>query len=124
RNFQLDMSKATIYGKMHNWDRAVEVYDGILSKIQARQNGYDRLRQERVYYELGQAHVNRLQFDQAVNAFTRVVSSNKSTVDEQAGSHMWLGKIFDSGGQRPKAIEQYNAVLKLNCDQGYKDEAH
>jgi hypothetical protein len=52
-----------------------------------------------------------------------VAHSDKATVDEQGDSNLWLGKIYDSGGQRQKALDQYNAALKLDCNQEIRDEA-
>ena len=122
-NFQLELTKAAVYGKMKNWDEATRVYGQILAKIQAKKNGYDRLREELVYHQIGKSNVNRLKLDEAVAAFSHVVASDKSTADEKADSHNWMGMIFDSRNERAKAVEQYNAVLKLNCDPGYKDTA-
>jgi tetratricopeptide (TPR) repeat protein len=123
RNFQLEISKAAIYGKLKNWDEATRVYGQILAKVQARKNGYERLREEFVYHELGKSNVNRLKLEEAIAAFSKVTTSEKSTVDEKADSYVWLGMIFDSRNERSKAVEQYNAVMKLNCDDGYKDTA-
>ena len=55
--------------------------------------------------------------------FERVVSSGDASPDEKAGAHLWLGKIFDSKKERAKAVEQYDLVLKLDCDPGLKEEA-
>ncbi len=123
RNFQLELSKATIYLKMKNWDKAAEVYASVLAKLQAKRDGYDRLREELVHYEAAKNDVNRLKLDEAVTGFNKVVASSKSTVDEKADSYIWLGRIFDSRNDRKKAVEQYNAVLKLNCDKEYLDAA-
>jgi predicted Zn-dependent protease len=124
RNFQLEITKAAIYGKMKNWNRAIEVYQHIMSKVQARQDGYERLRPEKVYFEIGLGNVHRLHLDDAIAAFDHVVRGEKATSDEKASSHVWLGKIFDSRGERQKALQQYNAVLTLDCDPETKDEAN
>jgi tetratricopeptide (TPR) repeat protein len=124
RNFLFEMSKASIYGKMGNWTQAVAVYEQVAAKVEKKQNGYERLRQERVYLEIGKSNVNRLNLDAAVRAFSRVISGAAATMDEKADSHIWLGRIFDSRHERPKAVEEYNAVLKLDCDDEYKDTAH
>jgi tetratricopeptide (TPR) repeat protein len=123
RNFQLEMSKANIYRKMKNWDQADQVYGNIIAKIQAKQDGYDRLREERVYYERGKSNVFGSKTNDAISAFNHVVSASKATANEKADSYVWLGRIFDSINDRTKAVEQYNAVLALNCDAEYKDAA-
>ncbi len=123
RNFQLEMSKASVYGKMKDWTQAIQVYQHILSRIQARQNGYDRLRPELVYGHLGVADVNQGRSDDAIAAFNKVVDS-KSDDNEKADAYLWLGKIYDSLNKREQATEQYNAILKLNCKKQYQDDAH
>jgi tetratricopeptide (TPR) repeat protein len=123
RNFLFEMSKASIYGKMQKWDDAVHVYEQILTKVQARKDGYDRLRPEKVYYALGETNVHRLQLDAAVKAFTSVVDSKDATPNEKADAHLWMGKIYDSGNERAKAIQQYDAILALKCHPDIKAEA-
>ena len=44
RNFQFEMDRAAVYGKMKNWPQAVGAYQQILSKVQTKQDGFDRLR--------------------------------------------------------------------------------
>jgi tetratricopeptide (TPR) repeat protein len=123
RNFQLEMSKAAVYGKMKDWTQAIQVYQHILSRIQAKQNGYDRLRPELVYGQLGVADVNQGRSDDAIAAFDKVVGS-KSDDNEKADAYLWLGKIYDSLNKREQATQQYNAILKLNCKKQYQDDAH
>jgi tetratricopeptide (TPR) repeat protein len=123
KNFLFELSKASIYGKMGNWNEAASVYQQVLAKASKGIDGYDRLRKEKVYYDLGNSNVHRLHFGEAVDAFDQVVRSQGSTANEKAGSHIWMGKIFDSSRNRAKAMEQYNAVLGLNCAEEFKDEA-
>jgi len=120
RNFQFEMSKATIYRKMKKFDLADQAYAHVIESIEAKHNGYDRMREDRVYYEKAKNAVDGLKFEEAISAFNRVVRGSKSTADEKADSLVWLGRIFDSRNERNKAVEQYNAVLKLNCDDEYK----
>ena len=42
---------------------------------------------------------------------------------EKADAYLWMGKIYDSRNERAKAIQQYDAILALNCDRGVKSEA-
>ena len=123
RNFAIDMTRASTYGKMKDWNQALVSYQKILAKIQAKQDGYDRMRAERVHLEIGVSDVNRLKNDEAIVAFNQVISGAKALDDEKADALIWLGKIYDSKKDRPKALEQYRAVLKLNCDPGFKDAA-
>jgi len=123
RNFQLELEKAAVYDKMKNYNAALVTYRHILGKIQAKQNGYERLREERVYFGMGQSNVYSLQLDNAVDSFNHVVRSGKATPGEKGEAHLWLGKIYDSRNERSKAVEQYNAVLKVDCSEETKDAA-
>jgi tetratricopeptide (TPR) repeat protein len=123
RNFQLELEKAAVYDKMKNFNASLVVYRHILGKIEAKQDGYERLREERVYFGMGQSNVYSLQLDNAVNSFNHVVRSANAFPGEKGEAHLWLGKIYDSRNERPKAVEQYNAVLKLDCSDETKDAA-
>jgi tetratricopeptide (TPR) repeat protein len=123
RNFQFEMAKATVFRKMKRWDEADQVYGQIISEIAAKQNGYERMRAERVYYERGKSNAVGLKPNDAVAAFNHVVSSNNSSPNEKADSFVWMGRIFDSQNDRTKAVAQYQSVLSLDCDAEYKDAA-
>ena len=73
-------------------------------KVQTKKDGYERLRPEKVYYSLGETNVHRSQSEAATSAFTRVVESKDSTANEKADAHLWMGKIYDSRNERPKAL--------------------
>jgi tetratricopeptide (TPR) repeat protein len=108
---------------MKRWDDAVRTYQQILSKIQAHKDGYERLAAHKVYYALGTSNVERLQFEMAVEMFLHVVDSKEAPPDEKANAHLWIGKIFDSGGHRSQALEHYEAILALDCDADLKAQA-
>ncbi len=123
RNFPFELAQASVYGKMQKWDEAERVYQGILAKIRARQDGYERLRQARVIYALGTNHMDNQQFDKGADAFERVLSLNDASVNEKGRAHLWLGKLFDSKKDRSKALEHYDALLALDCSPDLKAEA-
>ena len=123
RNFQLEMEKGGVYARMKAWPQSVIVYEHILSKIRAKQDGYDRLRPEPVYAQIGVADVNQAKSDDAIAAFGKVVGGGKADDNEKADAYLWLGKIYDSRSEREKATQQYNAILKLNCKKQYQDDA-
>jgi TolA-binding protein len=123
RNFLFELAEASIYGKMKRWDDAERVYERILMKVQGKQDGYERVREGRVMYQLATTHVERLQFDKAMEFFTRTTLSKDSPPDEKASAYLWLGKMYDSKNERAKALQQYDAILALNCDSEVKSEA-
>jgi len=49
--------------------------------------------------------------------------SDGSSVELKARSHLWMGKIWDSRDERLRALEQYEAVLGLDCSEEVQREA-
>src|SRR5207244_1326369 len=95
----------------------------ILGKLEARKDGYERLFAYKVNYPIGTSNVERLQFDAAVDAFKHVVNSKDAPDNDKANAYLWIGKIYDTGGHRPEALQQYDAILRLNCDSETKSQA-
>jgi hypothetical protein len=91
--------------------------------VTTKTDGYERLRAAKVHYAIATGNVERLQFETALADFGRVTSSEDATANEKANAHLWMGKIFDSKKERTKAIQQYEALLRLDCDPGLKSEA-
>jgi len=123
RNFLFELAEASTYGKLKRWDDAVVTYEKILSKVRDKKDGYDRLAADRVYYALGTSNLERLQFSHAIDAFTNVVKIKDAPANEKANAYLWIGKMYDTSNERAKAIQQYDAILTLNCDDDLKEQA-
>jgi tetratricopeptide (TPR) repeat protein len=123
RNFLFELAEASTYHKAKRWDDAVRTYEGVLAKIDAKKDGYERVRAEKVYYLLGTSNIDRSQFEKAVDNFWHVTSGKEATPDEKAGAYLWVGKIYDSKKDRAQALKQYEAVLGLDCSSELKAEA-
>ena len=123
RNFLFELAVASTYGKMKRWDDAVRTYEQVLTKVEGKRDGYDRIRVEKVYYLLGTSNVDRSQFEKAVDNFGHVTSGSQATPDEKAGAYLWVGKINDTKKDRKQALQQYDAILGLNCSPELKAEA-
>jgi tetratricopeptide (TPR) repeat protein len=122
-NYAIRLAQASVYGKMQKWDEADRIYQEILEKVIAKKDGYDRLRQGRVFYSMGANDIAGQQFEKAIEAFSQVVSMEDATQEEKGRAYLWLGKLFDSKKDRTKAVEQYDALLTLNCSADLKTEA-
>jgi tetratricopeptide (TPR) repeat protein len=123
RNFIFELAKASTYGKLKRWDDAVRTYQQVLAKVEGKKDGYERLAPHKVYYSLGAAHIERLKFSEALEAFGQVITSKNAPANDRANAHLWRGKIYDSGGQRPEALREYDAILALDCDSNTKSQA-
>jgi hypothetical protein len=51
------------------------------------------------------------------------VQSKEAPPNDKANAYLWLGKMYDTSGQRDLALQQYDAILALNCDPGLKSQA-
>jgi tetratricopeptide (TPR) repeat protein len=123
RNFMLEMSKASLYGKMKRWDLATQTYRQITEKVAAHKDGYERMRIEKVYYELANSEFQAQKFDEATRTFSLVTNGATATPVEKAHAHLWMGRMSDSRHDRPAALKHYNAVLGLAVDQEIKSDA-
>ena len=123
RNFIFEMGKGSIYGKMKRWNDAAETYQHILAKVEGKKDGYERMAPHKVYYSLGTTNVERHEFQAALDAFAHVTTTREASDNDKAGAYLWMGKIYDSGGQRAQAVKQYDAILALKCDAEFKSQA-
>lgn len=123
RNFPFELATASLYGKMQKWDDSERVYEQILGKIHSSTDGYERLRRARVLSVLGMNDINNHQSEKATGAFQQVLSTNDATANEKGRAHLWLGKLFDSKGDRTQALEHYEALQALDCNPELKAEA-
>jgi len=124
RNFLFEMSRAQILRKMGKFDRANETYASILRKVNSKTDGYERLRTSKVYYDLAKSQTEQSDFNGVFTTFSKVVDpKSDATANERADAHVWMGMILDSQKNHAAALEHYNAVMALNCNQEYKDKA-
>jgi tetratricopeptide (TPR) repeat protein len=123
RNFMFDMTKASLFAKEKKWDQAAQTYMQMIEKQRAKKDGYDRIRLEKLQYELANAYFQGQKFGDAIPAFEIVIKGAGATPNEKANSHLWVGRMNDTSNHRDVAIQHYNAVLALNCDPSLKSDA-
>jgi tetratricopeptide (TPR) repeat protein len=123
RNFIFELAKASTYGKMKRWDDAVATYQQIIAKVEGKKDGYERLAVDKVYYPLGTSNVERMHFDEAMDEFNHVAKSKDASANDKGNAYLWMGKMYDTSDQRAKALQQYDAILALNCDSDIKSQA-
>ena len=123
RNFMLEMSKASLYGKANRWDLSAQTYRHIADKINGKKDGYERMRLERVLYELANSQFQAQKFEDADKTFAQVAAAEHSTPNEKANAHLWMGRMSDTRHDRKDALQHYNAILKLQADPSIKSDA-
>lgn len=79
-------------------------------------------------FKIGETNFRRfetegLSLDEAVDAFEKAIISDEAGNELEGRSHLWMGKIFDAGNQRAEALQQYKAVLALDCAENLEREA-
>jgi tetratricopeptide (TPR) repeat protein len=123
RNFMFDMTKAGLFGKEKKWDLAAQTYAQMIEKQRAKKDGYERMRLEKLYYELANSQFQAQKFGEAAATFDLVVKGANATANEKANAHLWMGRMLDTSGKRPEALVHYKAVLALDCDPNLKSDA-
>ncbi len=66
----------------------------ILDKITSRKDGYDRMRSERVYFEMGRSNIEHYKFEEALNDFGKVVAGPQATPDKRPTLTYGWGKFL------------------------------
>ncbi len=123
RNFLFELEQASVHRRMEDWDRAVAVYDSILAQIRSGGAGYDRLEPESVLYRKAEAHIHGMDNTAALETFRVLLDSPETTEPLEARARLWMGKIYDSDGQRTRAVAEYERVLALDAPDDVRDEA-
>lgn len=123
RNFLMEISIASVYQRLEDWDNAIRTYRSILDKVRTRKDGYDRLDPEPVQFKVGEAYMHAGRYEDGREAFLELTRSPSLEDDLESRTRLWLGKIYDSEGRRAEAIEQYDRVLTLDAPEDITNEA-
>jgi tetratricopeptide (TPR) repeat protein len=116
RNYLLELSGAAVQARMANFDKAIATYKVVLEKIDGRRDGYDRLEAPKVMLLMAKASTEgkTASLPEARRIWTSVIADRRSTDADRANARLWMGRWYDLEGQRDKALEQYDAILKLD----------
>ena len=123
RNYLLELSKASVYSRLHDFNKALNTYSAVLKKIENGEKGYEDLQAPKVLLLLAKAHLDSSAAAEAIMTYERVILDRSATDTDRANARLWLGKIYDITKDRSKALAQYDAILSLNCSPRIKQEA-
>jgi len=123
QNYLLELSKASVYSRFHDFHNAVSAYSAVLKKIENGEKGYEHVQAPRILLLLAKAHLDNSADAEAIMTYERVILDGRATDTDRANARLWLGKIYDIFKDRSKALAQYDAILSLNCSPRIKQEA-
>jgi tetratricopeptide (TPR) repeat protein len=108
---------------MKQFEKSLAAYQSVLDKIDARRDGFERLESGKVQLLVAKAYIDKGDVGQAKAMWQHVIDDKRSSDTDRANGHLWLGKFYDVEGKRPKALEEYNAILALQASPRLKEEA-
>jgi tetratricopeptide (TPR) repeat protein len=123
KNYLLEVSEAALDSRLKKYDQSVSTYSGIISKIETRRDGYERLEASKVLLLLAKVYLDGGQVEKGIATYNRVTEYPGASATDRANAHLWLGKLDDVMGQRAKALPHYDAILALDCKPELKVEA-
>ncbi len=123
RNYLLELSRASVYSRLRDWDQAINTYSTVLRKIETGDAAYKQLQAPKVLLLLAKANLDKSSVDEAMKIYDHVVSDQRSSDDDRANARLWLGRLYDIMKERPKALAEYDAIASLRCNARLKEEA-
>jgi len=123
RNYLLELSKASVYSRLHDFNNAVSTYSAVLKKIESGEKGYEHVQAPKILLLLAKAHLDNSAVAEAIMTYERLTLDGRATDQDRANARLWLGKIYDIMKERTKALVQYDAIPSLNCSPRIKQEA-
>jgi len=123
RNYLLELSKASVYSRIKEWDQAINSYRSVLQKVEAGNQGYKHLDRSKVLLLLAKANVDQGSVPEGMAIYQEVISDGRSSDNDRANARLWLGRLYDLMKDRTKAVAEYDAILSLKCDPRLKAQA-
>ncbi len=126
RNSFFHTYEGRVYFRWGRWGEAQPIFEDIIARYDAGQQGYSQTIVEQALYYLARTHMVYRRYDEALANLQRL-----ELISEQAeGSSVFkvlaflrLGMVHDAMGNRPDAIRYYEAVLDLKDWSGAHERA-
>jgi tetratricopeptide (TPR) repeat protein len=120
RNYLFALNTAQIMEWSGKWDQAAAILSDIDRRVEAKEPNFDRLPPARFHFIIGLEFMNMNKLDPAQEQLRKALADPQIPAREKALSHLRLGRILDSRGQRDEAVKEYETVLSLdNVDQSH-----
>lgn len=122
RNARFHRYLANSYVRLGYNDEKEATWREILVRVMNKQQGYDyKLAREAMYY-IGEALMNRGDYDQALKYLYKTDEFSRELDDKLTGwmvqTNIRIGNIYDLQGKRDLAIKQYNKLLSWDDYEG------
>ncbi len=106
-----------IYVRMGYTTEFEKTWRDIFSRCSEKWYGYNNSTAREAIYYIGLALLTRNNFSEAEKYFKKAIEGSKIVDKEETGflafSYLKLGNIYDAMGNRNKAVQSYNQVLKI-----------
>jgi lipopolysaccharide biosynthesis regulator YciM len=113
QNYLVELDMGGVAMLMNRDDQALDIYNGILRKVQAKQDLYERLETAAVYNRLGTAYRSKGDLKAAVEQHQRALQQARVEEHTRVVALLELGKAYDLMGDRERALASYRSVLGL-----------
>jgi len=123
RNYLIPLELAAIGLRQHQPQKAISIYQSVLSNVQRRAEGFTALESSHVYLRLGVATRASGELQSSVAWLDRALSNGEANTKLRAAAHLELGKTRDLRGERKLAVEQYRLVMEAEDFLGSRREA-
>jgi tetratricopeptide (TPR) repeat protein len=107
-NFLLDLNLAAMYEK-NNPRAALKIYENLLEALPTKASG---LAPGEVWWRVGRCHYRLRNYDQALNALEKALSTRRSERETEPLAQYYRGMIHEAQGDRAGAIRSFQAAVK------------
>jgi tetratricopeptide (TPR) repeat protein len=120
RNYLFALNTAQIMEWAGKWSQATALLLEIGKRVEAKEPNFDKLPPARFHFIIGIELMNMSKLGLAEEQFRKALADPQIPAREKALSHLRLGRMFDSKGQRNEAVKEYQTVLSLeDVDQSH-----
>ncbi|MEX0747460.1 MAG: hypothetical protein WD275_05615 [Rhodothermales bacterium] len=120
------MFEGRVYAKWGQWLKVREVFDGILDRYMARQNGYNAAAAEQALYFLARSHMAYGEYGvglEYLNQLEALAARNPEKSYFETLGRLRQGMVYDALGRRRDAVKAYREVLAMKDWSGAHDRA-